>query len=929
MNTTLKKTVSYGLICFLFALLFIANANNSILAVPASPVIHSLRQADGTEFQAKQWGDEWQHGWETLDGYPILYDESLKDWVYAKQDTLGKLTTSNLVVGEDLPFGISRHLRSTKGLTLLQSRRAYIKSTPSTGDVKVPVVLINFSDTQANYSSSDFQSLLFGSNPTGSMSDYYSEVSYANLSLCGEVKGWIKADHEHNYYGQDGGHGQKFGRSGELVKEAVQKVDEYVDFSQYDNDGDGYVDCVIVVHQGPGQEESGNSNDIWSHRYWLNYWNTGVYYTDDGVTVDSYTMQPEKINSSLITIGVFCHEFGHTLGLPDLYDTDYSSDGIGNWGLMSGGNWNKTNQPGDTPAHLMAWCKWYLGWVSPTQVSGSMDDELINLAESYDDVYQLLDNPGGPGDWNSSGSGSGEYFLVENRQKLDFDTGLPGAGLLIWHIDESQPDNDNEAHKLVDLEAADGKNDLDNPDDGNEGDGGDPFPGSSANRTFNDSSNPNSKLYDGSSCGVSVTEISDSGFTMTADLVVPQANHSPNTPPTPTGSDTGTPGTFYTFTTTTTDPDGDQVAYKFDWGDGTQSGWTSYVNSGEAASQSHSWSNEGTYSVKTKAKDTQDAESGWSDAHQIVIAKAPEKDLTITSISPDAAQVDEEVNIIVTVANQGSEDVTEDFYVDIYYDPNSPPTKGQTGDSFQEVTQTVPSGESIEVTFTHTFSSIGDHKVWAQIDGDDFVSEIDEDNNIYGPHTITISAVPTPILEVDPTSLAFGEIPKNSIKTMSFRAYNTGIGTLSGTISDDRDWITVSPTSFESNDNYIYVTVDTSIMAELWREYTGTVTVSSNGGTKYVSVSVTPTCVRAFPNPFNPKDGELTFWGTGIPYTTIKIFTLSGELVRILYEDNGSDKIYWDGRNNEGVMVRGGVYLYVTVNSQERNIGRIVIEDNP
>jgi len=183
-----------------------------------------------------------------------------------------------------------------------------------------------------------------------------------------------------------------------------------------------------------------------------------------------------------------------------------------------------------------------------------------------------------------------------------------------------------------------------------------------------------------------------------------------------------------------------------------------------------------------------------------------------------------------------------------------------------------------------------------------------------------------PVLEVDPASLAFGEVKVPQTKTMTFRAYNTGTGELSGTISDDRDWITVDPTSLTENDNTISVTVDTGIMeAERWKEYSGTVTVTSNGGTKTVSVSVTPTCVKVYPNPFNPGYSRLTFWGSGVPHAAIKIYTVSGELVKTLHEINGEDKIYWDGKNEEGKLVTRGIYLFVAINPEEKSVGRFVV----
>ena len=283
----------------------------------------------------------------------------------------------------------------------------------------------------------------------------------------------------------------------------------------------------------------------------------------------------------------------------------------------------------------------------------------------------------------------------------------------------------------------------------------------------------------------------------------------PNVPPAPSGPDTGKPG-FYTFTATTTDPDGDQVAFKFNWGDGTESSWSSFVDSGGLVNGSHSWSSEGTYEVKVKAKDIYGAQSGWSDAHIIVIS------------------------------------------------------------------------------------------------------------------------MEAPILEVDPVSLAFAEVKVPQTKTMTFRVYNSGTGTLSGTISDDRDWITVDPTSFEGNDNTISVMVDTGVMdAELWKEYTGTVVITSNGGTKDVNVSVTPTCVKAYPIPFNPWHSQLTFWGSGVPYAKIKIYTVSGELVKTIYETDGNDKVYWDGRNEEGNLVVTGIYLFLATNPKEKSVGRFMVIKKP
>uniref|UniRef100_A0A7C3UII4 M6 family metalloprotease domain-containing protein n=2 Tax=Geoglobus ahangari TaxID=113653 RepID=A0A7C3UII4_9EURY len=497
-------------------LLFVPLLISKALAVPAAPKLHILKQADGTEFKARLWGDEWNNGFETLDGYTIIFNSSSGNWEYAVLDQDGKLKCSGKIVAKDSPSSIPKKIRpslhalSKKALTALP--KSLQKSVPTKGILKIPVILISFPDQANTYTVSDFEDLLFNDTPgSKSMREYFKEVSYGNLLLSGDVFGWYVAENEHDYYGQD------VEKAAELIREAVQKADATVNFSHFDNDGDGYVDVVVVVHSGTGAEESGSSNDIWSHQWYLSAAGVGAYVTDDGVVVDRYTIQPEIFsNGQLVTIGVFVHEFGHALGLPDLYDTDYSSCGVGVWDVMSAGSWLGVSRLGDTPSHFSAWCKWRLGWVTPIEVKSSLINQTINNVEISGEVYQLLPNPNGPTDWVIGNVGVGEYFLVENRYKIGFDSALPGEGLLIWHIDESMPNNDNESHKLVDLEEADGLNDLDYCT--NYGDATDPWYKNPFG--FTDTSYPNSKLYNGAPSGVEIVNISDAGPIMTADLLI-------------------------------------------------------------------------------------------------------------------------------------------------------------------------------------------------------------------------------------------------------------------------------------------------------------------------------------------------------------------------------------------------------------------------
>ncbi|MBI4683829.1 MAG: M6 family metalloprotease domain-containing protein, partial [Nitrospirae bacterium] len=512
-------------------------------AVPAAPVTHTLSQPDGSFFEARQWGDENINGWETQEGYTIVFDKDLNFWTYADHDTDGSLISSGMIVGKDIIHSLSKNLRPkdealagivfkrhSKELKISEKAEEVSETAefvvPPTGTGYVPTILINFNDRTTTYTTGNFNTLLFGAG-NYSMKDYYQEVSYSVFSVSagpGGVVGWYTAANGHNYYGYSNG----FTRAAMLAKEAVTSADGGFNFAPYDQDGDCYVDVANIIHQGSGTEASGDNTDIWSHRWSFAGAGIGIYTTNDAcpaggfIKINDYVIQPEILYGQIQTMGVFAHEYGHALGLPDLYDTDGSSEGIGNWSLMAGGSWNYVTRSGDRPAHMDAWSKYKLGWVTPTQVIGTLTNESITQAATTADVYKMLN--GTPD--------IGEYFLVENRQKTGFDAGLPGAGLLIWHIDASIPTNQNECypggppcstqHYKVALVQADNLWEMEKNID--RGDTGDPYPGSTNNTSFNSSSSPNSNLYNGSLSNASVTSISASASTMTATLSVTGLN---------------------------------------------------------------------------------------------------------------------------------------------------------------------------------------------------------------------------------------------------------------------------------------------------------------------------------------------------------------------------------------------------------------------
>jgi immune inhibitor A len=281
-----------------------------------------------------------------------------------------------------------------------------------------------------------------------------------------------------------------------MAEDAARAATPSVNFKQYDNDGDGFVDAFVVIHAGRGAEETGSKNDIWSHK-----WLLPKVFSTDSTTIYAYLTVPEDCK-----LGVCAHELGHLLfGFPDLYDTDYTSEGVGDWCLMGGGSWNGG---GNTPAHPCAWCKVQQGWAMVINQVKNEDSLKIDPVQKTKTVYRL---------WKEGLQGN-EYFLVENREQKNYDKFLPASGLLIWHIDDAIDSNSNEFHYRVALVQADNRKDLEHGS--NRGDGGDCFPGSLQIRTFNKSSQPGSLSYGGLDSGVQVKNIKKNGATVHADLYV-------------------------------------------------------------------------------------------------------------------------------------------------------------------------------------------------------------------------------------------------------------------------------------------------------------------------------------------------------------------------------------------------------------------------
>ena len=303
-----------------------------------------------------------------------------------------------IIPPERYPLGTS--------MKTIQSAAAVRK--PLRGAVRVVVVLAEFTDRALGPAAQHFRDLFFSTGvlPHGSVREYYREVTGGLVDIVGEVVGPFRLPHTLAWYANGNfGIGQPSGepRANVMAQDAAKAADPLVDFTPYDNDGNGFVDAFIVVHAGGGGEQTGSPGDIWSHK-----WTLPSAYAADGAQIYAYLTIPEDAR-----IGVCAHELGHLLfGFPDLYDTDYTSEGIGNWCLMAGGSWNGG---GDVPAHPSAWCKADQGWASVTNVTTARTLSLPDVKTSRK-LHRLWKN-GKPG---------AEYFLLENRQRTGYDAELPG-----------------------------------------------------------------------------------------------------------------------------------------------------------------------------------------------------------------------------------------------------------------------------------------------------------------------------------------------------------------------------------------------------------------------------------------------------------------------------------------------------------------------
>ncbi len=370
----------------------------------------------------------------------------------------------------------------------LSPTRAAARAAPS-GKLHALALMVDFSDNKGTRPAAEFQSLLFDPANPSSMTSYYKKLSYGALEVTGEVLGYVRAPQPYTYYtaGESGTGELTYPRNTPgLLVDALTEFCKTDSLKRFDVDGDGFVDGLFLIHAGGGAETEPDPakrpDMIWSHK-----WVLPTPFENAGVKVFAYSTEPEDGK-----LGVFCHEFGHVLGLPDLYDTSYRSSGAGDWCLMAGGSYGGG---GGRPVRMCCWCLSRLGWATPTVVKKAAALTLTSLEQGPTGSYRV---------WTGGKPGP-EYFLLENRQTTGQDAELPGSGLAVWHIDERQSGNTNPFAYLVGLVQADGLRQLELGT--SQGDAGDLFPGTKKVTKASDATNPSLRSNDGAASKVALSAI--------------------------------------------------------------------------------------------------------------------------------------------------------------------------------------------------------------------------------------------------------------------------------------------------------------------------------------------------------------------------------------------------------------------------------------
>jgi M6 family metalloprotease-like protein len=437
------------LLAMAVAALTVASAS----AVPAKRLVKTVTQPDGTNLTVTQMGDERFHAFVTSDGltvdftpegYAVYRATDGATAVYAHELSQRTADEKSFIAAKStsLTFQANRAASPRYQAMLNNNTGANVKmvnnqgrisiehqdsQVPHSGVAKIPILLVEYTDIKFKDSDpkSTFEQFFAGTEGV-SAHQYFYEMSQGQYDPQFDVYGPYTLSKNRKYYGGSDYYGNDE-KPGQMVKEAVQLANSEVDFSQYDNDGDGNCDVMIVLYAGVGQASSGVTSAVWPCQWTLSDSGAGAI-TCDGVTINDFAVFNELngSNSSKIDgIGTFCHEFSHCLGLPDFYETTYSHGyyGMNEWSLLDYGCYNND---GYTPVGYTAYEKAFMGWLNLTEGVSNTQYTLpvLNNADDPQNFAVVLVNS----------KDQNEYFIFESRDQQGWDQYMSDKGMLITHV---------------------------------------------------------------------------------------------------------------------------------------------------------------------------------------------------------------------------------------------------------------------------------------------------------------------------------------------------------------------------------------------------------------------------------------------------------------------------------------------------------------
>lgn len=514
----------------LFSIFFLTLVVFNCWALPARRTAVQVTQPDGTQVTVVLIGDEFFHYYTTLDGV-ALYKESDGSFSYAHIGDDGVFSSSNRLAhnvaqrnSEEVnyitthnlgniiePMAVAARRNAGNEMRAKSRERAHIYNT--IGTVKVPVLLVQFADNKYSLTKTVMNNHFNGVNYTGdyagsygSVRDYFLAQSDGQFVPEFEILGVVTLPKEMKYYGENDDTGYDK-HPEEIVIDGCKLLDSEVDFSAYDNDGDGGVDFIYVIYAGYDESSGASENAIWAHQWTLSEAGQSPLILD-GVQIDSYACSSELFLASgkqIDGIGTVCHEFSHCLGLPDFYDTSGNNYfGMDCWSIMDYGCFTFD---GFCPNGYTAYEKESVGWMEIETLDSPCNITLEPL-NNKGKAYRIIND-----------ANSNEYYVLENRQLTAWDKYLPNSGLLISHVDYSSYDweentvNTVKNHQRMTLMPADGEllsyYDASTLRAYTSSLKGDTWPGTMNNTALTNTTMPSAKVYTGGYMSKPITHIKE------------------------------------------------------------------------------------------------------------------------------------------------------------------------------------------------------------------------------------------------------------------------------------------------------------------------------------------------------------------------------------------------------------------------------------